>query len=65
VQALLYSLLWISTILMTDGTIAVVFTAVSLVRSYLLRRAFETFGNRPVLNDVRQRPAEDAPHARP
>ena len=44
-QALLYPLFGIRTTVLTDGTIAVAFTFVSLVRSYLVRRAFETFAN--------------------
>ena len=42
-QALLYPMFGIHTTVLTDSTIAVVFTLVSLVRSYLVRRAFETF----------------------
>jgi membrane protein implicated in regulation of membrane protease activity len=45
-QAIVYPLFGIATTLTTDGTIAVIFTIVSLVRSYLVRRAFETFGHR-------------------
>jgi hypothetical protein len=63
VQALIYPLFGIRTSLASDGTIAVVFTAVSLVRSYMVRRAFETFGN--VMDNVQQSPARDSPHARP
>ena len=44
-QALLYPLFGIRTTVLTDSTIAVAFTFVSLVRSYLVRRAFETFAN--------------------
>ena len=50
VQALIYPLFGITTTVLTDSAIAVAFTAVSLVRSYLVRRAFETFvtdGDRP------------------
>jgi hypothetical protein len=42
-QALLYPFFGIRTTVLTDSTIAVAFTLVSLVRSYLVRRAFETF----------------------
>lgn len=45
-QALIYPVFGIRTTLVTDSTIAVAFTAVSLVRSYLVRRAFETFARR-------------------
>ena len=44
-QALLYPFFGIRTTVLTDSTIAVAFTFVSLVRSYLVRRAFETFAN--------------------
>jgi hypothetical protein len=44
-QALIYPLFGIRTTIGTDSTIAVAFTFVSLVRSYLVRRAFETFAN--------------------
>ena len=40
-QRLLYPLFGISTTLTTNAVIAGVFTAVSLARSYLLRRLFE------------------------
>jgi hypothetical protein len=56
-QAIVYPLFGISTTFVTDGTIAVIFTALSLVRSYLVRRAFETFGGRLPLYGGR--------HARP
>ena len=41
VQQLLYPALGISTTLAADALIASVFTAVSLARSYVLRRVFE------------------------
>ena len=43
-QGIVYPLFGIDTTLATDSTIALIFTAVSLIRSYLVRRAFETFG---------------------
>lgn len=46
-QALIYPLFGIRTTVVTDSTIAVAFTLVSLVRSYLVRRAFETFATAP------------------
>jgi hypothetical protein len=42
-QAAIYPLFGIRTTVLTDSTIAVAFTLLSLVRSYLVRRAFETF----------------------
>ena len=45
-QATVYPLFGIATTIATDSTIAVIFTLVSLIRSYLVRRAFETFGSR-------------------
>ena len=45
-QALAYPLFGISTTLGTDSIIAAIFTVVSLIRSYLVRRAFETWGLR-------------------
>jgi hypothetical protein len=66
VQAVIYPLFGIRTTFMTDGTIAVVFTAVSLVRSYLVRRAFETFGSNVARYEDYRRPApQDSPYARP
>jgi hypothetical protein len=44
IQAVVYPLFAITTTIATDGAIAVIFTLASLVRSYLVRRAFETFG---------------------
>jgi hypothetical protein len=41
-QALLYPLFGITTTLATDSMIAAAFTLVSLLRSYVLRRLFET-----------------------
>jgi hypothetical protein len=41
-QALVYPLFGIHTTVATDGAIAMIFTAMSLLRSYLVRRAFET-----------------------
>ena len=40
-QRLVYPLFGIATTLSTDAAIALLFTLVSLVRSYLIRRAFE------------------------
>ena len=54
-QALIYPLFGIRTTVLTDSTIAVAFTLVSLVRSYLVRRAFETFSTE---SDI---PAEELP----
>ena len=45
-QAIVYPLFGISTTLATEGSIAVIFTVLSLARSYLVRRAFERFGCR-------------------
>jgi hypothetical protein len=45
-QGAVYPLFGINTTFATDSAIAVVFTAVSLVRSYLVRRAFEMSGGR-------------------
>jgi hypothetical protein len=53
-----YPLFGIATTAATDATIAVVFTLVSLLRSYLVRRAFEAFGSRSIARG-------DAGHARP
>jgi hypothetical protein len=52
-QALLYPLFGISTTIVTDSSIAVAFTLVSLVRSYLVRRAFETFAAEPAVEGTR------------
>ena len=60
IQAIIYPLYGIHTTFVTDGTIAVIFTIASLLRSYLVRRAFETFGCRPVHN-----PKAERLHARP
>ena len=43
-QGALYPAIGIVTTPQTDLLIAVIFTLLSLVRSYLVRRAFETFG---------------------
>jgi polyferredoxin len=43
IQAIVYPLFGLTTTFVTDGTIAVIFTLASLLRSYLVRRAFETF----------------------
>jgi hypothetical protein len=45
-QAAVYPMFGIATTIITDSTIAVIFTGISLLRSYLVRRAFETFGFR-------------------
>jgi hypothetical protein len=42
-QQLVYPLFGITTTLVADSIIAAIFTAVSLARSYLVRRAFEQF----------------------
>ena len=57
-QALVYPLFNITTTFVTDGAIAVIFTMVSLARSYLVRRAFETCG-------LRAAHREEHAHARP
>lgn len=41
VQAIVYPLFGIETSLLTNNALAAIFTAVSLLRSYLVRRAFE------------------------
>ena len=43
-QRIAYPWFGIETTMAADGIIAAIFTAVSLVRSYLLRRAFESLG---------------------
>ena len=50
-QAIVYPLLGIATTIATDGTIAVIFTLVSLVRSYPVRRAFEAFSARAIAQE--------------
>jgi hypothetical protein len=57
-QALLYPLFGISTTVLTDSTIAVAFTLMSLVRSYVVRRAFETFATERDLSGQRLSAAE-------
>lgn len=49
VQAVVYPLFQIVTTITTDTTIAVIFTAVSLLRSYMVRRIFETLAARKVV----------------
>jgi hypothetical protein len=44
IQVLVYPLFGIATTLTTNGAVAAIFTAASLVRSYLVRRAFEDLG---------------------
>jgi hypothetical protein len=61
-QAIIYPLFGIATTIATDGTIAVIFTLVSLVRSYLVRRAFETLGQRLPAGPLR---SHGEHHARP
>jgi hypothetical protein len=56
-QAVVYPIFGITTTFVTDGTIAVIFTALSFLRSYLVRRAFETLA-------VCRRPADGGHHAR-
>jgi hypothetical protein len=51
--------------LATDGTIAAAFTAMSLVRSYLVRRAFETFVSATVRTGTHQNSEREQAHARP
>jgi hypothetical protein len=63
IQAIVYPLFGIATTFVTDGSIAVIFTAVSLLRSYLVRRAFETFGCRAAAPHSPARP--EPSHARP
>ena len=48
-QAIVYPLFGMTTTFATDGTIALIFTALSFIRSYLVRRAFETFGSRSAM----------------
>ena len=48
-QAAVYPMFGIATTITTDSAIAVVFTLVSLLRSYLVRRAFEAMGSRPAI----------------
>jgi hypothetical protein len=50
-QGLVYPLFGISTTVGTDATLAVIFTCVSLARSYLIRRAFESC--RPSVGNTR------------
>jgi hypothetical protein len=57
-QGAVYPMFGIHTTFATDSAIAVVFTAVSLIRSYLVRRAFEMSGGR-------QAPYRDNANARP
>lgn len=57
-QALLYPAFGITTTLATDSTIAVVFTLVSLVRSYAVRRFFEALDGPGPVEESRR-------HARP
>lgn len=45
-QRVVYPLFGIATTLATDALIALLFTLVSLARSYLLRRVFERFDRR-------------------
>ena len=58
VQSIVFPLFGIVTTMTTDAGIAVIFTALSLARSYLVRRAFET------IDAKRYRPQEHA-DARP
>ena len=46
IQWVTYPMFDIRTTLATDGTIALIFTAASFARSYLVRRAFEACGAR-------------------
>ena len=50
-QAAVYPMFGIVTTITTDSTIAVIFTLVSLLRSYLVRRAFETLSTRTVARE--------------
>jgi hypothetical protein len=45
-QGLVYPLFGIVTTVETDAALAVIFTCVSLARSYLIRRAFESHRSR-------------------
>jgi hypothetical protein len=49
-QGLVYPLFGISTTVGTDAVLAVIFTCVSLARSYLIRRAFESWRLPPARN---------------
>ena len=50
-QGLVYPLFGIATTVETDAALAVIFTGVSLVRSYLVRGAFEC--RRPIVTNTR------------
>jgi hypothetical protein len=54
VQALAFPLLGIETSLAQDSAVAAIFTAVSMLRSYLLRRLFEWRGVRRAAVDGTQ-----------
>jgi hypothetical protein len=45
-QAVIYPVFGIRTTFATDASLAAVFTCVSLLRSYIVRRAFEAYGRR-------------------
>ena len=55
-QAVAYPVFGIRTTFAADAALAAIFTCVSLVRSYVVRRAFESAGWRE--------PQEECPHAR-
>lgn len=64
-QELVYPLFGIRTSFTANSTIAVIFTAVSLARSYLVRRAFETFDARAESPSLHPTPSRSGWHARP
>jgi hypothetical protein len=55
IQGIVYPLYGIHTTVATDGTIAGIFTLASVVRSYLVRRAFETFTCRSIRHSPGER----------
>jgi hypothetical protein len=62
-QGIVYPLFGISTTFATDSAIAVIFTLVSLLRSYLVRRAFEGAGHR-MHSAARSTVGQEPSHAR-
>ncbi len=62
IQSIVYPLFGIRTTFVTDGSIAVIFTLVSLLRSYLVRRAFEAAG-RSTARQQSLRASESAPQS--
>jgi hypothetical protein len=53
IQAIVYPPFGIRTTIVTDASIAVIFTLASWVRSYAVRRAFETFRTTSGRRDAR------------